>query len=251
MSRYFVDTNVLVGYTFLHNRWQDHTSRLMATNNTLYTGETTKYEYCVKRHPGPQNGERLDWSKEDGVVGTVKRNLRKFKRLTVLELQSKEESELDPETVSEVFIQEFDVEEQVQHKVEKYFEKELDQDCTLSDVKDALNKLINRINTTSLDRKDEIRRRLKVRPRQPGKDYSSDIDQLTHLIEGERDKYCADAHVLCDAMDLKDRRVLNKIVSGDKGDMYLNRGEIDAITGLSVVYLKDEFADKPSPQSTD
>jgi len=251
MSRYFVDTNVLVGYTFLHNRWQDHTSRLMSTNNTLYTGETTKYEYCVKRHPGPRNGERLDWSKEDGVVGTVKRNLRKFKRLTVLELQSKDESELNPETITGVFIQEFDVEEQIQHKVENYFERELDQDCTLSDVKESLNKLINRINTTSLDRKNEIRRRIKVRPRQPGKDYSREIDQLTQLIEGERDKYCADAHVLCDAMDLNNRRMVSKIVSGDKGDMYLNRKEVDTITGLSVVYLKDEFADKPKPRSTD
>jgi hypothetical protein len=223
----------------------------MSTNNTLYTGETTKYEYCVKRHPGPRNGEQLDWSEEDGVVGTVKRNLRKFKRLTVLELQSEDESELDVETVSEVFIEEFDVEEQIEYKVENYFEKELDTDCTLSEVKESLDKLINRINTTSIDRKDEIRKRLKVRHRQSGKDYSDDIDQLTHLIEGERNKYCADAHVLCDAMDLKDRRILSKIVSGDKGDMYLNREEIDAITGLTVVYLKDEFADKPNPQSTD
>jgi len=136
----------------------------MSTNNTLYTGETTKYEYCVKRHPGPRSGENLDWSKEDGVVGTVKRNLRKFKRLTVLELQSEDESELDAETVSETFIEEFDVEEQIEHKVENYFEKELDQDCALGDVKESLNKLINRINTTSLDRKDEIRKRLTLIP---------------------------------------------------------------------------------------
>lgn len=251
MSSYFLDTNVLVGYTFLHNRWQDHTQRLMSTNNTLYTGETTKYEYCVKRQPGPRNGVPLDWSKEDGVVGTVKRNLRKYKRLTVLELESKDESELDPETVSEVFIDEFDVEEQIEHKVENYFEKELEQDCTLTDVEEALNKLINRINTTSLDRKDELRQRLKVRPRQSGGDYSSQIDQLTYLIEGNREEYCADAHVLCDAMDLKNRHIINKIVSGDKGDMYSNREEIDAITSLSVVYLKDEFAKKPDPQSTD
>ncbi|WP_424016257.1 hypothetical protein ACOZ4N_00390 (plasmid) [Halorientalis pallida] len=251
MSSYFLDTNVLVGYTFLHNRWQDHTQRLMSTNNTLYTGETTKYEYCVKRHPGPRNGVPLDWSKEDGVVGTVKRNLRKYKRLTVLELESKDKTELDPETVSEVFIDEFDVEEQIEHKVENYFEKELAQDCTLTDVEEALNKLINRINTTSLDRKDELRKRLKVRPRRSGSDYSSQVDQLTHLIEGRQKEYCADAHVLCDAMDLKNRRIINKIVSGDKSDMYSNREEIDAITSLSVVYLKDEFAKKPGPQSTD
>lgn len=251
MSSYFLDTNVLVGYTFLHNRWQNHTRRLMATDNTLNTGETTKYEYCVKRQPGPYNGEPLDWSKEDGVVGTVKRNLRKYKRLTVLELESRDESELDPETVSNVFIDEFDVEEQIQHKVRNYFKKELENDCTLNKAKGALNKLINRINTTSLDRKDELRKRVKVRPRRSGRDYTSQIDQLTRLIEGDQSEYCADAHVLCDAMDLKERHIINKIVSGDKGDMYSNRGEINAVTGLSVVYLKDEFSKRANPTSTD
>ncbi|WP_313694190.1 hypothetical protein [Halorarum halobium] len=242
MASYYVDTNVLVGYTFLHNRWQDHTRRLMASENTLYAGNTVLYEYCVNVGHGPRDGEPLDWSKEDGVIGKEKRKLRKRKRFTYLELKTKDEEDLDPDSVSEVFIDKFDVEDQIKHKVENYFEKELDQSCTLDDVEDSLNKLINRINSTAIDRKDEVRQRVKIRRRRDDKDYSTPCSQMSRIIDGDEDEYSPDAEVLTDAMDLKDRYLIDTVVTGDKGDMISNKDKLEPITRLTLVYLKNKFA---------
>lgn len=90
-----------------------------------------------------RDGELLDYSRKDGVVGKEKRKFRKRKRFTYLELKTNDEDKLDPDTVSEVFIEKYEVEDQIKHKVENYFEKELDQDCTLDDVEDSLNKPMN------------------------------------------------------------------------------------------------------------
>jgi len=244
MASYYVDTNVLVGYTFLHNRWQDHTRRLMASENTLYAGATVFYEYCVNVGHGPRDGEPLDWSREDGVVGKEKRKLRKRKRFTYLELKTKDEDELDPDTVSDVFIEKFEVEDQIKHKVENYFQKELDQDCTLDSVEDSLNKLINRIKSTAIDRKNEIQKRVKIRRRQDDKDYSTPCSQMSRIIDGNEDEYCPDAEVLVDAMDLKDRFLTDTVVTSDKGDMISNRDKLEPITRLNLVYLKNKFANE-------
>ncbi|UHQ98197.1 hypothetical protein HYG81_19045 (plasmid) [Natrinema zhouii] len=242
MASYYVDTNVLVGYTFLHNRWQDHTRRLMASENTLYAGDTVLYEYCVNVGYGPRDGEPLDWSQEDGVIGKEKRKLRKRKRFTYLELKTRDD--LNPETVSKIFIEKFDVEEQIEHKAKEYFEKELDQDCTLDDVESSLNKLINRINSTAIDRKDEVRKRIKIRRRRKEKDYTTPCSQMSRIIDGEEDEYSPDAEVLTDAMDLKDRFLIDTVVTGDKGDMIYNKNKIEPITRLNLVYLKNKFANE-------
>lgn len=244
MASYYVDTNVLVGYTFLHNRWQDHTRRLMASDNTLYAGDTVFYEYCINVGYGPRDSEPLDWSKEDGVVGKEKRKLRKRKRFTYLELKTKDEDELNPDTVSEVFIEKFEVEDQIKHKVKNYFQKELVQDCTLDSVECSLNKLINRINSTAIDRKDEIKKRVKVRRRRDNKDYSTPCSQISRIICGNEDEYCPDAEVLVDAMDLKDRLFTDTVVTSDKGDMISNRDKLEPITRLNLVYLKNKFANE-------
>ena len=242
MASYYVDTNVLVGYTFLHNRWQDHTRRLMASENTLYAGDTVLYEYCINTGHGPRDGEPLDWSKEDGVIGKEKRKLRKRKRFTYLELKTRDD--LDPETVSKVFIKKFEVEEQIEHKVNNYFEKELDEDWTLDEVEDSLNKLINRINSTAINRKDEVRKRVKIRRRREDKDYSTSCSQMSRIIDGDEDEYSPDAEVLTDAMDLKDRFLIDTVVTGDKGDMISNRDKLEPITRLNLVYLKNKFANE-------
>lgn len=242
MATYYLDTNVLIGYSFLHNRWQDHTKRLMHSDNTLYIGETVFWEYLVKDGGPDREDVEIDWSYEYGNYEGEKRKLRKRKRFTYLELRSKDESELDPETVAETFIEEADVEEQIEHKFYNYFGKELDDNCSLDDAEDALNKLVNRVNSTAIDRKDTLQERLKVRKRRSGKDYSDIINQLKRIIEGDEDEECADAHVLCDAMDMKDRFIAGTVVTGDKGDMIDHKDPIENITHLNLVYLKNKFA---------
>lgn len=243
MARYFLDTNVLLGYSFLQNYWQDHSSRLFETGNSVYIGETVLYEYCVKTNPGPPSESvNIDWSHDGGILGDEHRRLRKAKRLCDLDLRSFSEEELTKEVVAEMFIDKFDVEDAVAPKVHVYFEQSLMSSCTVSDARNAIDELVNTIISTSQDRKTEMASRVQYSKQR--KPYTAIETRLKRLIYGDDESYGPDASLLRDAYELKERRILNRVVTGDKGDIYLNREQIDAITGLSVLYLKDEFANK-------
>lgn len=241
MANYYLDTNVLIGYSFLQNRWQDHTSRLFSTDNTLHTGETVIYEYCCKNGQGPPNSDTtIDWSSTDGVFGTIRRKLRKGKRYTELELRKYDEEELTPEDVAKVCIEKFDIEDEVAGKIKAYFDRELTSNCSQKEARGAVDKLVHSITSSAKDRKLALSHRIHSHIRKEA--HTSVEDQLCRLIYGPDESYGPDAAVLTDAFDLKIQGTLERVVTGDKGDIYLNSEDIDAITGLSVLYLKDEFA---------
>lgn len=241
MANYYLDTNVLIGYSFLQNRWQDHTSRLFSTDNTLHTGETVIYEYCCKNGQGPPDPDTtIDWSSTDGVFGTIQRKLRKGKRYTELELRKYDEDELTPEGVAKVCIEKFDIEDEMAGKIETYFDRELPANCSQKEARAAVDKLIHSITSAAKDRKSVLSDRIRSHTRNDA--HPSVEDQLCRLIYGPDESYGPDAAVLTDAFDLKTQGDVERVVTGDKGDIYLKSEEIDAITGLSVLYLKDEFA---------
>lgn len=243
MANYYLDTNVLIGYSFLQNRWQDHTSRLFSTDNSLHTSEMVLYEYCVKNRPGaPSSDTTIDWSSTEGVFGTVQRELRKGKRYTELELRKYDEEELSSEEVAAVFIEKFEIEDEVISKIERYFEQELSLNCSRKEARAAIDELINTITSTARDRKSKLARRVQFH-RRVG-DHPFVESQLRRLIYDDDESYGPDAAVLTDAFDLKARGIVERVVTGDKGDIYLNSEEIDAITGISVLYLKDNFAEQ-------
>lgn len=241
MANYFLDTNVLVGYCYLQNRWQDHTTRLFSTDNTLHTSELVLYEYCVKNGPGaPNNGTEIDWHSDDGIYGRVRRKLRKGKRHTELELRRYDADALSPEKVAEIFIEKFEIQDAVVEKVKRHFRKSLDADCDAKQAREEIDELVNAITTTAAERKDELAQRVKFHRR--SEEYRSMEDQLRRLIYGDDQGYGPDAGILTDTHDLMSRRIVSKVVTGDKGDMYQHSEEINAITGLTVLYLKDQFA---------
>ena len=245
MANYYLDINVLVVYSFLQNRWQEHTHRLFITDNTLHTSEFVLYEYCVKSNPGPPSTDTtIDWASDDGVFGTVQRNLRKAKRYTELELRRYDDEDLNPEMVADAFIKKFDIEDEVSDKIRYYFEKELATECNKKAAREATDKIVNTITSTARDRKLELARRVRFHRRTREHPYIE--KQLRRLIYGEDESYGPDAAVLTDAYDLKIKGIVKRVVTGDKGDIYLNSEKIDAITGLSVLYLKDEFAGQVS-----
>lgn len=242
MANYFLDTNVLVGHCYLHNRWQSHTRRLFSTDNTLHTSELVLYEYCVKSSPGaPAPSEDIGWGSTNGVFGRVRRKLRKGKRHSELELRRYDKEDLTPAKVAEVFIDKFEIEDEVAGIVEAHFQAVLDDDCDAKDAREEIDELVNSITTTAADRKAKLARRVDFHRR--SRSHESVEDQLVRLIYDENTDYGPDAGVLADAYDLRSRGLLSKVVTGDKGDMYLNAEDINSITGLTVMYLKDEFAD--------
>lgn len=243
MANYYLDTNVLIGHCFLQNRWQNHTDRLFSTDNTLHTSEVVLYEYCVKKGPGaPDDKSDIDWSSTDGVFGTILRKLRKAKRYTELELRKFDDDDLTPTDVADVVIERFDIQDEVTDKVRGHFEQELSPACSRKDARKAIDELTQTITSTAKERKLALSERIRFHRR--ARKHSAIENQLRRLIYGDDESYGPDAGVLTDAFDLSNRGVVERVVTGDKGDIYLNAEEIDAITGLTVLYLKDEFANE-------
>ena len=52
MTRYFVDTNVLAGLSYTHDRWHRDV-KLLFEHNTLYTSEFVIFEYCNQKRTDP------------------------------------------------------------------------------------------------------------------------------------------------------------------------------------------------------
>lgn len=241
MARYYIDTNVLVGYSFLQNLWQSDTKRLLDTDNTLYVGEIVLYEYCVKNSPGsPPNSVDIDWAHDAGKYGDERRRLRKAKRMFDIELRRFSDEELSPESVAELFIDEFDIQDRSIAKIQQYFTQALTDTCSTPEVEQSVEELVNTITSTAKERKLELARRVNYL-RNTNK-YLSIESRLANLIYGDDQSYVPDATLLWEAYQLKERGIVSTVVTGDKGDIYLKRGEIDAITGLSVLYLQDQFA---------
>jgi len=76
MTRYFVDTNVLIGLTFSHDRWAIEAERILNGQNTLFTSEFVIYEYCSRQQGSPRIVPdpaqlRVEPDDESGVFGTV------------------------------------------------------------------------------------------------------------------------------------------------------------------------------------
>jgi hypothetical protein len=56
-----------------------------------------------------------------------------------------------------------------------------------------------------------------------------------------------DRVILCDAEHQRDLDLVEKMVTSDKSHMYQNRERIQAVLGVPVVYIKDEFANHRLP----
>jgi len=67
---------------------------------------------------------------------------------------------------------------------------------------------------------------------------------MSRIIDGDEYEYSPDAEVLTEAMDLRDRFLIDTVVTGDKGDMISNRDKLETITRLNIVYLKNKFANE-------
>lgn len=242
MANYCIDANVLLGYSFLQNRWNSHTSRLISTDNSLYVSDQVLYEYCCKKGQS-RNETELGWAKDYGKFDDEKARLRKDARMCELEADSRPESELGPDTVAEIFIEEHDIETQVQSKVRKYFDEKLDEDCDHLDVREAMRDLVERITTQADSRKEELSKRIDFISVADDRDEDLQIRVSKMISNGSQTDH-PDAKVVADSHALQSLNIASKLVTGDKGDIYSNREEIKAITGLSVLYLKDEFANQ-------
>jgi len=246
MTSYAIDTNVLLGHSFLQNRWQTHTQRLFSTDNTVVASDQTVYEYCCKTHGKSRTQVDLNWSREEGVFARVKASLRDDAFMAEEELATRPEDELGPSEVAQVFIDEHDVEHQVKDRVRRYFRAELTTDCSRKEAREAIRDLVERITTVADERKEELSHR--VKHTSAGRNTIL-TKEIARIISGSKDNEHPDANIISEAKALSDAGEITALVTGDKNDIYSNSETIQAKCSLPILYLKDKFADRELPHS--
>jgi len=264
--RYYLDTNCLMGYTFFHDWWHSDARRLFDSDNTLYIGDAVLFEYCnrdVTKDEYEMEWDRSDltWTAEDGSFKMKMTEL--WDSRFQFEDELLEEDDLDLPTVVEAFMDAYDIRNSAEPAIHRYFDEKLEQldlAMTVENARKIQKMLVEDLEEYAKERKEELRFRVEMGPER-GDIPDTRVDTIKRELSDEMD-----AEVVFDASYMCDEGVLERMVTGDKGDalrdedgeviryddtgdavcgnvgIYNSRELIDSVTGLTVLYLRDEFA---------
>jgi len=263
--RYYLDTNCLTGYTFFQDWWHSDANRLFDSDNELYIGDTVLFEYCnrpVTVDDIEYEWERseLSWNEDKGNFKSKMAELRDSRFL--FEDAIFDRNDLDLETAVDLFVDAYHIKPSSKPTIRLYFEEKLDQldlEVTVENVRKIQKLLVEDLQDYAWERKDELRKRVNLGPERDDIPDSR-VSTLHRTLSDDMD-----IEVVCDASYMCDEGLLTRMVTGDKGDslrdedgdvvryedgtpvsgkvgIYNSREVINNVTGLSVLYLKDEFA---------
>ncbi|WP_251344654.1 hypothetical protein [Haloplanus halophilus] len=255
MTRYFLDTGPMLGVTFLHDLWRDESEQLFDTDNTLYTCDAAIYEYCNYDGSNDLDTADIDLESEEGRFGQILSKVRLAQRSLDIKLQSYEDDELDLETLTDEFIEETGLEDEIKPEelidkrikpnVSEYLVKKIDgREVTKEVAREAMDDLCDEIETEARNMQAMLARRVKRAPER--EDNWADTKKRLRFVDDRIDKV-----ILCDAANMREMDLLSRVVTTDSNHMYSNRDRIDAILGLTIVFIKDEFSEARLPSSPD
>ncbi|WP_144906765.1 hypothetical protein [Halobellus captivus] len=270
MPRFHADTNLLLGYTLFLDWWNNDATRWFDSGNALYIGEAVLFEYCNKDtaqdedYP-PPDGRDLTWSAEQGKFNALLSEFRdkRFEFEDWLLDMEDSDQKIELDDVVTRFTREFEIGEWAEDIVRTFFERELDKrdwEVTPEHARQVEKEFIRFYFRDARKKKDILRDNIRLGPPRD-KDYSSVKNQVDTVLSDNMD-----VEIVCDAHHMNEKGVLHTVLTGDKGDayrdedgkiirdeegevvygepgIYNSRQEIDAITGLRVIYLRDEAPD--------
>lgn len=250
MTRYFLDTGVLVGLTFLHDLWYDEAERVFDNNNGLYTSRAVVYEYCNSTESNRLEDATVDWETEAGLYGAKLSKVRVAQMNLNMWLDGCDDKELDVERLVDAFLEETDVnrkvkppeliERYIRPNISAFLKDEIGDEITRKASRKALDKLCDTVIDGAEETREMIQNRVTWGP--SGTREEEERNRRLGFVEGYVDKV-----ILCDAEHQSDLNLIEKVVTSDKSHMYGNRDRIRAVLGIPVVYIKDEFADHRLP----
>lgn len=263
--RYYLDTNCLTGYTFFQDWWHSDAKRLFNSDTQLYIGDTVLFEYCNR--PVTDGDVEFEWDRSELSWNEDKGNFKK----KMVELRDSrflfedaifDHEDLNLDTAVELFVDTYHIKPTSEQAIRRYFVERLDQldlDVTVDSVRRIQKLLVQDLQDDAWERKDELRKRVNLGPER-GDIPESQIATLKRALSDDMD-----VEVVCDASYMCDEALLERMVTGDKGNslrdedgkvvryedgrpisgkvgIYNSREVINNVTGLRVLYLKDEFA---------
>lgn len=108
--------------------------------------------------------------------------------------------------------------------------------------REVMDDLCDEIETKARNMQAMIDRRVKRAPEREG-DWADEKKRLRFINDR------IDKEILCDAANMREMIQLSRVVTTDNNHMYSNRERIDAILGLTIVFIKDEFSEAKHPSS--
>lgn len=248
MARYFLDTGVVVGLTFLHDAWRDEAERLFETTNSLFLSRPVIYEYTNSTRNNSLESADVDWETEKGLFGRKLARVRAGQLNIDKRIDTMNETDLDIDTLVEIFLEETRetekttedlIEDYIEPRLRKFVIDEVDGRPVSADVAhEVLDTLCDTIEAHARNKRDQIRKRVKQLNVKES-DRQPFVDQVG-FVDGRIDQI-----ILGSVGYLNEQQFLEKIVSSDASHLYNNRERIDASVGVKVVFIKDEFA-KPT-----
>ena len=251
MTRYFVDTNVLIGLTFSHDRWAVEAERILNGHNTLFTSEFVIYEYCSRQQGSPRVVPdpaqlRVEPDDESGVFGTVleefqenvENNIPMYNR----EIDLQRYDGLTFERILAIFFDNIEVRSQAKpHFVQHFLNYFSSREVTPRNAKRCVEDLRDRVLHDAKERKDALMESVQV----TSSTYN-DQERARDLVEehiGIHEYWIppVDSQWLLDAIGLAERGVLQNVVTGDKKDIVHHQQQLTSLFDVSILYLLDEF----------
>jgi len=246
MTRYFVETNVLAGLTYTHDRWHRDVKPLYQ-NNTLYTSEYVIYEYCNQRRHDPSivsdpSELSADPDAENGKyrhIGKILEDRIPFFDKQIRQLQREG---MTVEKVVDAFIDHFEIREQAEPQIRSYFQDYFStRELTDRNARRAVQDLRDLILWAAERNKDILMEKVKIR--------RSAYDQMVaerEIIEeeiglGEWGMSREDLQWVLDAIHVMQQGELDRFVTGDKSDVAYFKHTLTNEFGISVLYATEEF----------
>lgn len=253
MTRYFLDTNIIVALTFSHDRWSAEAERLLHGQNTLFASEFIVYEYCARKRGDPSivsNPQRLsvDPQAEHGVFGAVlnsfrenvERNIPMYDR----EIDLQRYEGLSFEKILTVFFDNIEVRRQAKPYFVRYFQEYFaSREVTPRNAKRCVAKLRDRVLYDAKQRKAALVDSIKLMPSTYDKRKIARrmMDTQVGIGAAKSQISAVDAQWLLDAIGLAERGVVDHIVTADKGDVVQHQQQLNSLFNVSVLYILDEF----------
>jgi hypothetical protein len=207
------------------------------------------YEYCNSTPTNSLESANVDWESEDGLFGDKLSKVRIAQTNLDLKLRLMDDSELDIETLLDIFIEEIGLDEDIKPErllkerirpaLEAYLRAVIGgREVTAQSAREAMDGLCDTIQTEARETRDDIQKRVKWIP-----DSAIDHDGQYSALDfiGRH----LDQVIIADAGSLHRDGVLDRLVTADKGDVYSNHEQIKTITGVQVLYIKDKFTENP------
>jgi hypothetical protein len=251
MTRYFVDTNVLIGLTFSHDRWAVEAERILDGHNTLFTSEFVIYEYCSRPQRAPRvvsDPDRLQVDPDDtgGVFGTVledfQENVEDNIPMYNREIDLQRYDGLSFERILEIFFDNIEIRSQAKPHFVRHFQNYFSsREVTPRNAKRCVEDLRDRVLYDAKERKNALMDAVHVMS-----STYDEQDRARSLVDehiGIRESRIppVDSQWLLDAIGLAERGVLHRVVTGDKKDVVRYQQQLTSLFDVSILYILDEF----------